>query len=236
MVQNIFEMDFPDEEVFSYLNTMPRLDEDSLIRAYNLALKNKRSNVIRVLINQLGFRNYFSFSSDEDLKYFLENDKPLLLPLLYFQVRTLTYDEILYYIFKESYPRYRKRVGILFSRYGTRALNNLYILSLLIDIEKHFDDVVNFDHNLLINEYIYKCLIGVDLENGGVGRKGIFTWLVDLKFPINRIFKILVSHNNSDDEDSYSMAWDIDRMINMAKGRFGDGHLDLGSQYSGRFI
>lgn len=234
MVKNIFEIGLPDQDVFSFLNTRPPLDNQSLKNAYNLAIQKNRPNVVRVLINQFGFRNNFSFATDEDINFFLEDDKAILLPLLYFQMRTITFDEILYYIFKEAYPRYKKRVGVLFKKYGTRVLNNIFILSRLVDIEKNFDIVVNLDHSKLINEYVYKCLSGQELENGDTGQKDVFSWLTELNFSINRIFKILVSHKGNDQEDFYILAWDIRRMIAMVKARYGDDYVTIVKEYIGK--
>lgn len=202
-LQNIFDLSCSEKEIVDYIHSIDIKDE-SIEKAYSSSIQRKMPVVATFLLKEGVVNKKFDFMK-ETLSLFLKKDRILSLPFLYTPLEDKTYDQILEVIFGDGQlKRYQKRVGIAFKRYGTKLLNNMYILSFLFDMHKYIDEILVLDHRQAIGEDIL-----TSLEQGQVN----LDWLVR-NYKLTRVFKILVTYKSVIFRDSIRM---ID-MIKLVKG------------------
>ncbi len=216
LLLNIFDLSLKEKEIIAYVHAMD-FEDVSILKAYSYSMKRKMPVLANVLFNEKSVRTKFKFM-DDSIPYFVENDKIFSLQLLFPPLIDKTYEEILQEIFgDDKFKLYRKRVGVALKKFGTNLLNNIYILSLLVDIHVLIDKILELDHNQAIDEQVLTKLKLPEFN---------LEWLLS-NYKISRVFKVLLTY-----EDEYYT--DSLRIINMIKNIEGEGYKEVVMKYIGK--
>lgn len=182
LILNIFDLTLTEGEILAYIRAVGFTDE-SILKAYNLSLKRKMPILAKALFQEEAVRSQFVFMNDS-APFFIKDEKILMLTLLYKPLMNRSFDEILEVIFGfGSHFSYRKRVGKKFKKFGTKLLNNIYVLSHFVDIHVYIDKILTLDHSKVIDEGVVESLSSPEIT---------FDWLIE-NYCITRIFKILLT-------------------------------------------
>ncbi|WP_127716734.1 PcfJ domain-containing protein [Halobacteriovorax sp. HLS] len=216
LLLNVFDLSLTEKEILAYIHAIGFKDE-SIVRAYSFSVKRKMPVLAKALFKEEAVTKKFYFMK-ESIPFFIENDNVLSLTVLYAPLIDKSYDEILEVIFGSGqFERYRKRVGAAFDKFGTNLLNNIYILSLLVDIHQFIDNVLVLNHRQAIDENIITKLKQPEVS---------LDWLVS-NYKLTRVFRVLLTCEDENFTDSL-------RIINMIRNVEGDDYKEIVKECIGR--
>ena len=191
---NVIEQDLGEELALECLCFSDMPDEE-VMQIYDLAIQKEYGRVVVELAQSDVINRKFKFVSN-----FFHNNLKLkniqLLDLPCFKSEYKSFNKVIYDLYYLPVKTTIKRTGRLVEKFGIRALNNLHILSMVVDIQK-LDPLMNLDHSKAISKRF------MDFK---YDREVMFSWLYRY-YSVKRIFHILVN----DDADR-SILVDTTRM------------------------
>jgi hypothetical protein len=209
----------PDEDLLELL-TSSRIAAEAVLKIYSNAIGRKLPNSARFLFSTREVRNRFEFM-DDDLLGVIQTNSIFKLPLLWDGVESRSFDEILSHLFEVSNPRpFKKRVGEIVKRQGTRGLNNLFVLRHVCDLKTSLDHILNLNHSRTLPEKLWNVFQEEPWKLDWVHQTG---WserrILNLYFNgeselIDDIFRIMASISEATDSETATELKKKARVVN----------------------
>lgn len=131
------------------------MSREALIYGYDLSIKSRNETLAKTFWYMGAIQDEFKFMDTSDLEQFIDNKRICDLTLVHPKLRNHSYDVILEIIFREkNVKKYKKRVGQLIIKKGTKELNNLYFLSKMIKVENILDQYISTQKDYRLSPYI----------------------------------------------------------------------------------
>jgi hypothetical protein len=191
-------------------------DEVTLIKAYRQAFIKNDVPAINTIFRHKHILKHFHFlgvaCDDIILNYGIT-----ALPLLVDELLALSFDQILKKIFMtDNCKKHKRRFSKAVKRFGTIFINNIFILSKIIDVNKNLDLIIRMDH---INE-----IPQIFLKHISTGDNYLQKLLKS--YPTTRAFLLLLTYTKE--------SHDIVKMIDFLHSHLGQCFIDDMKKYCGK--
>ena len=192
---NLLSLPPKKEELSSYISNFD-FTPQMFHHVFECALERQSFETLKALFEVESFRIHYTFLGSL-LDEFLNQKRFHLLDFPFSLKAPYDFDSLLFQIIKKdkSHP-YKKHLGLLLHRYGTRSANNLIILSHFTRGLLNTDKAMNLKHKKKISS---ECFLSLSKEETPLLR------MISESSPPARRFKILISFKTSTHIDIIKM-------------------------------